>query len=259
MKKINFVKMHGAGNDFVMIDDRDSLFPADDYMLIASLCERRTGIGSEGLILVQNSDSADFKMRFFNPDGTEAELCGNGARCVAAFARSIGAVDSRAMRFETLAGMIEAEIVDDAKVKISMPPPKDLGRDFVVAGVPHKIIPVDNLAEVEVEKIGREIRLSEEFAPHGTNVDFVTYHPSDRLSMRTYERGVEAESGACGTGAVAAAVVGVASHSMEFPVKVTTVKGYSLVIDGVYRNGEFSDVTLTGPVKFVFSGSFELP
>lgn len=251
---IEFSKMHGAGNDFILVDDRDGVFPADDHRLMADLCERRTGIGAEGVILVQKSDVADFRMRFFNPDGTEAELCGNGARCVAAFARRIGAVDSKCMCFETLAGTIDAEIIDGTNVRISMPRPKSLKGDFVVAGVPHKIVAVENLADTDVEGEGRRIRLSEEFAPDGTNVDFVAYHAPDRLSMRTYERGVEAESGACGTGACAAAVVGVAGHGLKFPVKVTTVKGYCLVVDGRYSDGEFSEITLTGPVKNVFTG-----
>ena len=255
---IEFEKMHGAGNDFILVDDREGVFPADDHRLVATICERRTGIGAEGVILVQKSGSADFRMRFFNPDGTEAELCGNGARCVAAFARKIGAVDSRCMSFETLAGTIDAEIVDDTNVRISMPPPKGLKGDFVVAGVPHKIVAVENLADVDVDGEGRRIRLSEEFAPDGTNVDFVVYRAPDRLSMRTYERGVEAESGACGTGAVAAAVVGVAGHGLEFPVKVTTVKGYCLVVDGNYSDGEFSNITLSGPVKSVFAGSISI-
>lgn len=255
---IEFTKMHGAGNDFIMIDDRKGAFPADDYMLISSLCDRRTGIGSEGLILVQNSSRADFRMRFFNPDGTEAELCGNGARCVALFARMTGSVDSKCMRFETLAGIIDAEIIDDTKVRVSMPDPVGLSEDFVIAGVPHKIVALENPAKVDVEAEGRRIRLLPEFAPAGTNVDFVAYHAPDRLSMRTYERGVEMESGACGTGAVAAAVVGVAYHSMKFPVKVTTVKGYSLVVDGLLKDGVFSALSLTGPVKKVFSGSFEV-
>ncbi|MBO4448590.1 MAG: diaminopimelate epimerase [Kiritimatiellae bacterium] len=258
MAVIEFEKMHGAGNDFILVDDREGVFPADDHRLVATICERRTGIGAEGVILVQKSGSADFRMRFFNPDGTEAELCGNGARCVAAFARKIGAVDSRCMSFETLAGTIDAEIVDDTNVRISMPPPKGLKGDFVVAGVPHKIVAVENLADVDVDGEGRRIRLSEEFAPDGTNVDFVVYRAPDRLSMRTYERGVEAESGACGTGAVAAAVVGVAGHGLEFPVKVTTVKGYCLVVDGNYSDGEFSNITLSGPVKSVFTGSISI-
>ncbi len=248
--------MHGAGNDFIMIDDRAETFPCD-CRRIAAMSARRTGIGCEGVILVQRSQTADFKMRFFNPDGSEAELCGNGARCVAAFAREIGAAPGKVMCFETLAGLVDAEIVDATQVKVWMPPATDLRENFINSGVPHKIVPVENLAKTDVEGEGRRIRLSAEFAPHGTNVDFVTYRAPNRVSMRTYERGVEAESGACGTGAVAAALVGVAQHGLQFPVQVKTPGGYELVVGGEYRNGAFDAVTLTGPVKKAFEGEID--
>ena len=255
--EIPFVKMHGAGNDFVLIDDRSGSFPVDDYMRVAALATRRSGVGCEGVILVQRSETADFRMRFFNPDGTEAEMCGNGARCVAAFAREIGAAPSDAMRFETIAGEIIAEIVDSSLVKIGMPPPKDFGDDFVVAGVPHKIVPVESLAKTDVEGEGRRIRTSPEFAPDGTNVDFVVYRQPNRLAMRTYERGVEAETGACGTGAVASAVIGVRDYGLEFPVHVKTSQGYELSVDGEFDGETFSQVTLTGPVRKVFEGRID--
>lgn len=251
--KVQFVKMHGAGNDFILIDDRAGTFPEDDRKL-SSMAARATGVGCEGVILVQKSDRADFRMRFYNPDGSEAELCGNGARCVAAFAREIGAVESDAMRFETLAGDVDAEILGDSLVRLRMPDPTDFRPDFVNSGVPHKIVVVDNLAKTDVEGEGRRIRLSEEFAPAGTNVDFVTYRAPNRVSIRTYERGVEAETGACGTGAVAAAAVGVVQHGMEFPVKVKTVRGYELLVDGRRTPAGVGNVTLTGPVKRVFEG-----
>lgn len=251
--KIAFSKMHGAGNDFILIDDRDGIVPADGRRL-AAMAAQRTGIGCEGVILVQKSDRADFKMRFFNPDGSEAELCGNGARCVAAFARDIGVVPGRVMCFETLAGLVDAEVIDETNVKVWMPEPKDLDGDFVNSGVPHKIVAVDNVGKVDVESEGRAVRLSDEFAPNGTNVDFACYRPPHRVSVRTYERGVEAETGACGTGAVAVAVVGVAKYSMSFPVKVKTVEGYELSVDGKFEDGKFSAITLTGPVKKVFDG-----
>ena len=254
---VRFAKMHGAGNDFLMIDDRDGRFP-EDFRRIAAMSARRTGVGCEGVILVQKSASADFKMRFYNPDGSEAALCGNGARCVAAFAKSIGAAAGKVMCFETRAGLVDAEVIDDGRVKVWLPPPKDLREDFVDSGVPHKIVPVEGLADVDVEGEGRRIRLSEEFSPEGTNVDFVLYHPPHRLSIRTYERGVEAETGACGTGAVAAAVVGVAQHGMAFPVHVRTAGGYELVVDGVSDGGSFDSITLTGPVKKVFEGEIDL-
>lgn len=255
--EINFVKMHGAGNDFVMIDDREGLFPVEDYQRVAAMACRPGGIGCEGVILVQKSGSCDFKMRFFNPDGTEADLCGNGARCVASFARSIGAAESGKMRFETAAGEIAAEIIDETTVKIAMPTPKDFGEDFVVAGVPHKIVVVENLAKTDVENEGRRIRMSDEFAPNGTNVDFVVYRQPNRVSIRTYERGVEAETGACGTGSVSAAVIGVKDYGLVFPVQVKTAKGYELIVDGEFDGENFANVTLTGPVKKVFEGRFD--
>ena len=269
--KIRFVKMHGAGNDFVMIDDRDGTFPAEKATL-AAIGTRGTGVGCEGIILVQQSQSADFRMRFFNPDGSEAEMCGNGARCVAAFAREIGAALSDTMRFETIAGLVEAEIIPQPQpstsqplnlstsqlVKIALPDPKDLRSDFVNSGVPHKIVPVEDLEHADVDGEGRRIRYSDEFAPAGTNVDFVRYRPPHDADIRTYERGVEAESGACGTGSVAAAVVGVAQYGLSFPVAVHTVRGFELTIDGESDGKSFRSVSLTGPVARVFDGEIDL-
>jgi len=252
--RIPFVKMHGAGNDFILVDDREGCFPFRDRARLTAFAARGTGVGCEGVILVQSSATADFRMRFFNPDGSEADLCGNGARCVAAFAREIGAVGGDAMRFETRAGDVRAQIVRAGLVKIWMPVPKDLRPDFVNSGVPHRIVPVDDLPAVDVEAEGRRIRLSAEFAPAGTNVDFVAYRPPHGLDIRTYERGVEAETGACGTGSVAAALIGVAQHAMVFPVEVRTVKGFTLTIDGSFDGTTFSAVTLTGPVTRVFAG-----
>ncbi len=255
---VRFTKMHGAGNDFVLIDDRARTLPTNRAFL-AALGARRTGIGCEGLILVQPSRTADFRMRFFNPDGGEAELCGNGARCVAAFARAIGAVTASTMRFETQAGDVTAEILDDETVRIGMPTPTDLRDDFVNSGVPHRIVPVADLAATDVAGEGRRIRFSDAFAPAGTNVDFVAYDPPHAAAVRTYERGVEAETGACGTGAVAVAVVGVAQHGLAFPVRVATAEGSTLVVEGARTaDGGFADVTLTGPVKKVFEGVIDV-
>lgn len=258
VRAVKFVKMHGAGNDFVLVDDRDGAFPSNDARRISALATRPNGIGCEGVILVQKSDRADFRMRFFNPDGTEADLCGNGARCVAAFAREIGAAPDRTMRFETGAGFVDAEILGNGLVRISMPDPKGLDGNFVIAGVPHKIVPVEDLAGTDVDGEGRRIRRSAEFAPNGTNVDFVTYRKPDRVSIRTYERGVEAESFACGTGSVAAAVVGVSGHGLRFPVTVTTAGGDELEVGGACDGKSFSNVTLTGPVRRIFEGAFDL-
>jgi len=273
MNKVHFTKMHGAGNDFVLIDDRDGGFPARGN-LIAALAADHTGISCEGVILVQSSDKADFRMLFFNPDGTEAELCGNGARCVAAFARQIGAVKSNSMTFETGAGLVDAEIVDEGRVKVWMPEPVNrrygivadgatmegsaVTGDHLVVGVPHFIVPVANVAKVDVAKIGRALRMSSSFAPNGTNVDFVQYIKPSKAVIRTYERGVEAESGACGTGAVATAVAGVEAHGMSLPMHVRSSQGYDLVVDGDYRQSQGTGFTLTGPVRTVFEGEIDI-
>jgi len=213
-------------------------------------------------------------MSFYNPDGTEAELCGNGARCVAAFAKRIGAVGSNSMTFETGAGLVDAEIVDEGLVKIWMPEPKDrrygisvkgeggpdaaVTGDYLVTGVPHFIVPVANVAKVDVPKSGRSLRLAAAFAPNGANVDFVQYIPPSKAILRTYERGVEAESGACGTGAVATAVAGVEAHGMSLPMHVRSSQGYDLVVEGDYRQSQGTGFTLTGPVRTVFEGEIDL-
>ena len=252
---VHFVKMHGAGNDFILIDDREGTFPVSDSRLLARMAARGTGVGCEGIIFVQRSQTADFRMRFFNPDGSEAEMCGNGARCVAAFAREIGAVKADTMRFETLAGECRAEIVGPMRVKVWMPAPKNLAPNFINSGVPHCIVPVADLEHTDVVGEGQRIRYSDAFAPAGTNVDFVTYFAPNRAHIRTYERGVEAETGACGTGSVAAALIGVAQYGLQFPVCVQTVKGYELTIDGAFDGVEFSSVTLTGPVCRVYEAT----
>ena len=271
MRKIAFTKMHGAGNDFVLIDDRAETFPVHDHILLAMLAAPRTGVACEGVILLQKSSVADFRMVFFNPDGTEADLCGNGARCVAAFAREIGVVKAPAMTFETRAGLVDAEVSENGAVKVWMPEPKNrryglqvkvgdrfVAGDYVEAGVPHFIVPCENIASVDVEGLGRALRLSDAFAPNGTNVDFVQFIPAHKALIRTYERGVEAESGACGTGAVATAVVAVETKKMSLPIHIRTVQGYTLTVDGDWRHAKSTGFTLTGPVKKVFEGVVDL-
>ena len=271
MRKVAFTKMHGAGNDFVLIDDRAGTFPVHYHLLLAMLATPRTGIACEGVILLQKSSVADFRMVFFNPDGTEADLCGNGARCVAAFAREIGVVKAPAMTFETRAGLVDAEVSANGAVKVWMPEPKNrryglqvkvgdrfVAGDYVEAGVPHFIVPCENIASVDVEGLGRALRLSDAFAPNGTNVDFVQFIPAHKALIRTYERGVEAESGACGTGAVATAVVAVETKKMSLPVHVRTSQGYTLTVDGDWRHAKSTGFTLTGPVKKIFEGVVDL-
>ena len=268
--KINFTKMHGAGNDFILIDDRNGDVPWEDYFLMAALASRRTGIGCEGIILIQASEKADFLMRFLNPDGTEAELCGNGSRCAAAYANSIGAAGDNLTIETVCCGLVDAKITDSG-VCVWMPEPsrRDYGlsfnvegqvvnADFINTGVPHLVIQVPSVNDIDIEKIGRALRLHPVFEPDGTNVDFVSLRAPSRMSMRTYERGVEAESGACGTGAVACAAVAVETAGFTLPINVKTSSGFDLVIDGDYRKQKCTGLTLIGPVKFVYRGVIEL-
>lgn len=268
--KIAFTKMHGAGNDFIMIDDRQRTLPWQDHFLMAALATRRLGVGCEGIILIQTSDKADFRMRFLNPDGTEVEMCGNGSRCAAAFAHSIGTA-GRAMTMETMCGLMDAELVSPEGVKVWMPEPtrksyglevNACGRtftgDFMNTGVPHFVVAVDDLTTTDVLSWGRALRQHPVFDPEGTNVDFVTYRAPDRLAMRTYERGVEGESGACGTGAVACAVAAIERLGFTLPIHVRTPSGYELVIGGDWRDRKCTGLTLSGAVRVVFSGEIEL-
>jgi diaminopimelate epimerase len=268
--KIEFVKMHGAGNDFVLFDDREGRIPWQDHFRMAAVAARRTGIGCEGIILVQRSERADFRMRFLNPDGAEAGMCGNGARCVAAFAHAIGAA-GRAMTMETRCGLMDAELTGHG-VRVWMPEPDrrrygltarlaggaPVDGHFLHTGVPHFVVPVTDVGPMDVEGMGRQLRRHEEFAPEGANVDFVAWRQPDRMSMRTYERGVEAETGACGTGAIACAVVAVETAGLTLPVRVRTSAGYELIVDGDWRDGRCTGMTLTGPAREVYRGVIDL-
>ena len=253
-----FWKMHGAGNDFILVDDRQETFPDRDSGFIARLCERRRGIGSEGLLLIRPSASADFRMRFFNPDGTEADLCGNGARCIARLAFEIEAAPAN-MRIETAAGLVRAEVLLP-QVRLHLPPAKDWRLDlsvlwknsemplhFVNSGVPHAVCVVDHLASVNVAAFGAFLRHHALFAPAGTNADFIQITGPASLAIRTYERGVEAETLACGTGIAAAALVAEKLGLVRAPVRVNTAGGDVLEVT-------ISPLTLTGPAEHVFQG-----
>lgn len=267
--KVAFTKMHGAGNDFIMIDDRAGQMPWQDHFLMAALAMRRTGVGCEGIILIQPSERADFRMRFLNPDGTEVELCGNGSRCAAAFAHAIG-VTGKSMTMETMCGLMDAELTE-LGVRVWMPEAtyKNYGMEvqvngrivkggFLNTGVPHFVVPVEDVSAVDVVGEGRLLRQHAIFAPEGTNVSFVSLRPPNRMSMRCYERGVEAESGACGTGAVACAIMAVETEGLTLPVRVRSSTGFEMIVDGDWRGRKCTGLTLTGPVKVVFKGEVDL-
>ncbi len=269
MPTLNFTKMNGAGNDFVMLDNRD-LRHSLDHATIARLCDRHRGVGSDGLIAVEPAvDGGDFKMRYYNADGGEAEMCGNGARCFARFAGRLAGRNDR-ITFETQAGAIGADFIGD-NVKIAMSQPHSyadavelLAADekvkvhFLNTGVPHAVVFVEDLEKTEVVRIGRALRHHPHFAPKGTNANFVGELPGGGLAIRTYERGVEDETLACGTGVCAAALLFAKITGARSPISVT-VKGGETMQVGFEADGEgWKNVTLTGPADFVFDGKVEI-
>jgi diaminopimelate epimerase len=279
---LRFTKMNGAGNDFILFDNRSGDINLDRNQ-IAQLCDRHRGIGADGILLLENpTNRADFRMRYFNADGGEAEMCGNGARCFARFANKVGGQKAQ-ISFETPAGVISAELKGDL-VTLRMTEPTDLrlnvelpveaasrrfSRDrsatgasrllhFVNSGVPHVVIPVAKIDDADVRGEGAAIRHHKMFSPNGTNVNFIEKRGSNKIAIRTYEHGVEDETLACGTGLVASALIFAASENTNGPISVIARGGDELKV-GFEKSGDrFRDVTLTGPAQFVFEGTIEI-
>jgi diaminopimelate epimerase len=264
---IEFTKMSGTGNDFIIIDHR-KLYLAKEAMssFAKAVCRRKFSVGADGLIFIENSDRADFCWHFYNGDGSEAEMCGNGARCAARFAHSKGIAPAK-MSFLTVAGIICAEIKGTG-VKLAMTPPLGLALDhevvldgvarkvhFLNTGVPHAVCFVNGNHGTPVKAWGASIRFHELFQPAGANVNFVEVLGPDALHVRTYERGVEDETMACGTGAVASAVIAGLLGLVSAPVKVTTSGGEVLTIHfAPHDDGKISAVFLEGPAHFIYEG-----
>jgi len=268
---LQFWKMNGAGNDFVMLDNRDLSLRMDKEQ-IAGLCDRHRGVGADGMLLVEPaSNGGDFKMRYYNADGGEAEMCGNGARCFGRFVNHLHQNSLKSVRFETLAGMISAEFEgDQVRINMSAPHGLNLGQSLEVAGeqlvvhsvntgVPHAVVFVDDLDAVDVRKLGAGLRYHEAFAPKGTNANFVKVLGQSSISIRTYERGVEDETLACGTGMVACGLIHHELNGAASPVSVK-VKGGDTLRIGFEESQphEFENVTLFGPADFVFEGSVQV-
>ncbi|MBI2440021.1 MAG: diaminopimelate epimerase [Lentisphaerae bacterium] len=263
--KYHFWKMHGAGNDFILLDDRPACFPRHDPALIRRLCDRRTGIGSEGLLLIQSSRRAHCRMRFFNPDGREAAMCGNGARCLARLACDLGAAPPK-MQIETAAGLVEAEVLAKAvRIKIGNPTDCRCHQNLslhgetvryhaIDTGVPHVVVETEALDSVEVGRLGAAIRQHAAFAPAGANVNFMTITGPQDLRARTYERGVEAETLSCGTGITACALIAGRLGRVRPPVRVRCRHGDTLEVNYRLTAEGFEDVTLLGPSAYVFKG-----
>lgn len=260
--ELNFQKYQATGNDFVIIDDRSGEFPRHDISLISNLCHRRYGIGADGLILIQSHPSVDFRMVYFNADGREGSLCGNGARAAVAFANRNKIIQG-ACKFYASDGLHEAQIDKKEQVSLSMNNVQEvnftsLGCE-VNTGSPHLIIPWAGLDNMDVVLQGRAIRYNDLYREQGINVNFVSYEgeSGSTVRMRTYERGVEDETFACGTGAVAAALVA-AEKGWPSPVNIETLGGTLVVSFQKNSDGSFNSIALSGPAKFVFAGTLEI-
>ena len=286
---LKFTKMNGAGNDFVMLDNRDNSLTLEKSV-IAKICDRHRGVGADGMLVVEPAqDGADFRMRYYNGDGGEAEMCGNGARCFARFARRISGKGGD-VSFETIAGVIRAQMIGD-NVRIQMSEPHSLalnqslsaGTAKIVVhslntGVPHAVVFVgdsakpgdgasthpllhslrENLDAVDVRTLGNALRFHPHFAPKGTNVNFVTQTGPNAIAIRTYERGVEDETLACGTGMVACALILGELAGASSPVQVKVRGGDTLEIAWEKTGDTWRDVTLTGPADFTFDGEISV-
>jgi diaminopimelate epimerase len=263
---IEFWKMNGSGNDFIIIDNRDGKVPAKDMSaLVKGACRRRESVGADGMIFIVNSNKYDFAWRFFNADGGEAEMCGNGSRCAARFA-SLNGIAGNSMTFETLAGPISAE-VKGRIVKVLMPVPSGLKMDvdlplksgmisvdFINTGVPHTVVHVKDLDAHPVFEEGREIRYHSMFSPAGTNANFISVRNRNYIEVRTYERGVEDETLACGTGSIASALTANARGMASSPVTIKTRGGEELKIYFEKKVDSFTKVWLEGGTSIACKG-----
>ncbi len=266
--EINFTKAVGSGNDFVIIDNRNKVVAGKESETAKKICQRKFSVGADGLLLIENSNRADFRMRIFNPDGSEAEMCGNGARCTALYACH-NHIAPATMNFETLAGIIFTEVKED-RIKLKMGPVKEIELDlnitlngekkkvhYLVVGVPHTVLIEDSVEKIPVDKWGQLIRFHRQFSPRGTNVDFISVKGKNKINMRTYERGVEKETLACGTGAVASAIIAYVVKKINAPIQVLTQSGEILTVYLGKKEGVFESY-LEGKAALVYKGNIEL-
>jgi diaminopimelate epimerase len=259
--KRTFYKYQGTGNDFILFDDRENTFDTSDVKLISHLCDRRFGIGADGLMLLRKKEGYDFEMVYFNSDGNPSSMCGNGGRCISRFAKDIGAVKNNEMKFLAVDGE-HTSIVGPETVKLKMNDVNEIENAadflFLSTGSPHYIKFTSNVSQMDVFSEGKKIRNSERFVKEGTNVNFVMQDDGG-IFVRTYERGVEDETLSCGTGvtasALAAAIKGMASSPEKCLVKT---RGGNLVVHFKREGNRFSNIWLEGPATFVFKGEVEM-
>jgi diaminopimelate epimerase len=276
MEKIVFTKITGAGNDFILIDKKLNQNFLVNPDLIKSMCDRRYGIGADGILIISDCDSSDFEMEFFNSDGSSGMLCGNGARCIIKYADSSGRISGTNTTFTFNGESFSGSLLDDDLIKFQLNSPTKLKQNFEITlseeklkvsfidtGAFHVVVNLDEQKKVKeiesypVNKIGREIRFNDKFKPLGTNVNFITVK-NNIINIRTYERGVEEETLACGTGSVASAIISYLEGKIKLPAKVKTKSGEILVVDFKQNGDVISNVSLTGTAKIVFKGKYKL-
>jgi diaminopimelate epimerase len=258
MPKIPFFKYQATGNDFILIDNRDNTVE-HNVTLAQRLCDRKFGIGSDGLILIQNYDELDFEMVFYNPDGSQS-LCGNGSRCAVNFANKLGVIGSKTT-FKAYDGSHEAEILADGNVRLKMSDVQNVMHNtngmFVDTGSPHMVVYVNDVKNTDVFQEGKVIRYSDPFKDAGVNVNFVEMIDENKVFVRTYERGVENETLSCGTGVTAAAIAS-ESKGLKSPIDIITKGGHLKVEFNRGDNNNFNEIYLIGPAVEVFKGFIDI-
>ncbi|MHB1049785.1 MAG: diaminopimelate epimerase [Bacteroidota bacterium] len=274
--KIQFTKMSGAGNDFVVVDNRTGII-GDPKKFSVAVCDRRYGIGADGVLLLESSKKADFEMKYYNADGSNAGMCGNGGRCLSKFAYDIGIINSDLFKFEGFGHIYSAKRIKNDIYQLKMKDPQNVIRNqkiplkigsllanYINTGTDHCVIFIDEnpdlnpLTAQKVHDIGWEIRYHDAYMPIGTNVNFVSQIDATKLKIRTYERGVEAETLACGTGSVASAILGTAKYGMGNTISVEVQSGETLEVSFTKKDDIISDVYLKGSAVTTFTGEIDL-
>ena len=277
MENIIFTKMSGAGNDFVFIDKKLNSSLGINKEFIQKICDRRNGVGADGLITIEDSATHNFIMNYYNSDGSTGSLCANGARCAILFASESGRLKSNNAEFISNDVAYKGEVISNSEIKFYLNPPKKIKYNFKIkaggkllnahfadTGSPHVVIDVNesegfltSLNSIPVEKLGREIRYLPEFSPDGTNVNFIEVKDG-AVSIRTYERGVEAETLACGTGSVAAALICFVTKKISVPVKIIPKSNENLFVNFEVEDSKVRNLSLMGPARVIFTGKIKI-
>ena len=259
--QLEFYKYQGTGNDFVMIDNRSGFFPKENVQLVAGLCDRRFGIGADGLILLENDSETDFRMAYYNSDGNPSSMCGNGGRCLVAFAKDLNVIQDNCSFIATdglhhasvaADGIVSLQMIDVANIK------KEANYTFMNTGSPHHVQIVEDLEQYNVKENGAALRYGALYGNEGSNINFVKKIDENTFSLRTYERGVEDETLACGTGATAVAIAMNATGQTNATSIKLNVEGGKLEVSFNKKDNQFTNVFLIGPAKFVFKGTIEI-